>query len=259
MSRGFQLLGYFSCFGAMLLWGGDLVAQTNAPAGAPDESLAAFDAFDDEFGDAAASARGLPLSDPLRHYNRFMFRVNDKAYVWVIKPVARGYAWVVPRPVRISVKSFFTNLGFPARFVNNTLQGKFGRSWTEVERFGINTTMGLLGFFDPADAWFEIKPAPEDFGQTLGRYGVGPGWPVVLPLLGQSTLRDMVGIGVDMFLNPVRYVEPSEVSVAIGVYDRINWISLYLHIYDTVKAEGLDAYTFMRDARLQSREAEIKE
>jgi len=111
--------------------------------------------------------------------------VNDKLYRWVLKPVAKGYKFVVPDPVRVSVRNFFLNLGTPIRAVNALLQGKFGDMGMELARFGINSTIGMAGLFDPAKEFHPTRK-DEDTGQTLGVYGLGPGFYLVLPILGPS-------------------------------------------------------------------------
>ncbi|MFW6283952.1 MAG: VacJ family lipoprotein [Desulfosalsimonas sp.] len=217
-----------------------------------------FDEFDefDEFEDEKDSK---PAADPLSGYNRWMTGVNDKLYFWALKPVATGYAKVTPAVVRRSVGRFFNNLGYPLRFVNNMLQLKVRRAGLETARFVVNTTVGVAGFADPARWWMDLEAYPEDFGQTLGFYGVGGGWHLVLPVLGPSNMRDAVSKFPDRLLNPVAYVDPSEVSAAISVYDRINYTSLHLGEYESLKKEAVDWYIFLRNAYEQNREKKIQE
>jgi len=217
--------------------------------------------FDEDFGefDDFDIPEATPTRDPLRIYNRFMFTCNDKAYTWVLRPVARAYRWVLPKPVRASLQKCANNLGFPVRFVNSGLQGNFKGSAVELARFGINSTVGILGLFDPAASAFDLEPAKEDFGQTLGRYGVGPGWPLVLPLLGPTNIRDAFGMVPDYFLHPFSYIEHWEISVAVKSFEKENYISLHMDEYEAIKEDAFDLYTFVRDAYQQKREAEIKE
>jgi phospholipid-binding lipoprotein MlaA len=221
---------------------------------AEDVADADFDEFDDFDMPEAPPAR-----DPLRGYNRFMHTCNDKAYTWVLRPVARAYRWVLPKPVRASVQKCANNLGFPVRFINSGLQGNFRGAGVELARFGINSTVGILGLFDPAASACDLRPADEDFGQTLGRYGVGPGWPVVLPLLGPTNLRDAFGMVPDYFLHPFSTIEPTESSLAVKSLEKGNYISLHLDEYEAIREDAFDLYTFMRDAYRQKREAEIEE
>ena len=215
------------------------------------EGFAEFDIGED-------SGRG-EVFDPLSGYNRFMTRINDKFYFWILKPAASGYAKVTPAVVRRSVGRFFKNLGYPVRFVNNLLQLKVKRAGVETARFLVNTTVGVAGFADPAEAWMDLEAYPEDFGQTLGVYGVGSGFHLVLPLMGPSNLRDAVGKVPDMFLDPVYYVEPSELAIGISAYDRVNYTSLHLGEYADLKKDAVDWYVFLRSAYEQNRRKKIAE
>ena len=138
------------------------------------------DEFEEEFGDTEENE----VWDPLEGYNRLMTDFNDGFQVYVFVPVTDGYKAVVPEGVRNSIGNFFKNLLFPVRFFNNVLQLKLMNAGEEFARFGINTTIGFFGFFDPAKSVFGLQEHPEDFGQTLGHYGVGGGFHLVLPFLG---------------------------------------------------------------------------
>ncbi|MGM0454152.1 MAG: MlaA family lipoprotein, partial [Thermodesulfobacteriota bacterium] len=198
--------------------------------------------------------------DPLSGYNRAMTTFNDKLYFWVLKPAATGYAWVAPQPVRRSVHRFFKNLGYPVRLVNNLLQLKGEPAADETLRFAFNSTVGVLGFFDPARNWLNLEPHSEDFGQTLGSYGLGGGFPLVLPFMGPSNLRDTVGMVPDLFLDPVDYyVGNVYTSAGLSVYERVNYTSLHLGQYEKLKKDAVDWYIFIRNAYEQNREQAIKE
>lgn len=227
------------------------------PVSADDEDeFEDFEAdLEDEFGDQSE----MDVFDPLSGYNRFMTHVNDKLYFWVLKPVANGYKKVVPEGGRRSIVRFFNNLLFPVRFVNNFLQLKFKCVGSEMARFTVNSTLGILGFGDPAKRWFDLDPCPEDFGQTLGHYGVGSGFHIVLPILGPSNLRDTLGLVPDYFLDPVNHIEGTETEIAVEAYDKMNETSLHLGEYETFKKDALDLYLFIRDTYEQYREEKIKE
>ncbi len=221
-----------------------------------------FDEFDDfsDFDEFDEFDRhDEEVFDPLRRYNRAMTTFNDRAYRWVIEPTASGYAKVMPEPVRRSIQRFFKNLGYPIRLVNNTLQLKGGAALEETSRFLINSTMGVGGLFDPATSRFDLEPRNEDFGQTLGYYGLGGGFHVVLPILGPSNVRDAFGILVDGFLDPVYYVEGVYPGLAIKGVDAINYASLHLGEYERLTAEAIDLYIFLRNAYEQNREKQIRE
>ncbi|MBA4395482.1 MAG: hypothetical protein C0407_18175, partial [Desulfobacca sp.] len=133
------------------------------------------------------------IPDPLEPFNRAMFHFNDKLYFWVLKPVAQGYNKVVPEPARVGVKNFFSNLGFPARFVSCLLQADFKGAATQLGRFVVNTVWGVGGLLDPSSSeQLNIPKQDADLGQTLGIYGLGQGFYIVWPFLGPSSARDSV-------------------------------------------------------------------
>jgi len=229
----------------------------DSPDGTTEPAPESFDGFG-EF-DEFAEKKDAEIFDPLSGYNRAMTTFNDKAYLWVLEPTASGYAMVIPVVARRSVNRFFRNLGYPVRVVNNVLQLKGRPAAEETFRFLINTTAGIAGLFDPAQKWFGLEAHPEDFGQTLGRYGVGGGFPIVLPFLGPSNLRDAIGLIPDGYLYPIDYLDNTYVAVGITVYERINFISLRLGEYEELKKDALDLYIFLRDAYEQNRKKEIRE
>jgi len=146
--------------------------------------------------------------DPLYPYNVAMTYANDAIYSFILDPLAAGYDFVVPDPIQGAVSDFFHNLAYPIRLVNNLLQGKFEDSWVETKRFFINSTLGFAGMSDAAKLHFDLNRSDEDFGQTLGSWGLGGGFPIVLPILGQTNLRDAVGFVADSFANPITYTAP---------------------------------------------------
>jgi phospholipid-binding lipoprotein MlaA len=198
------------------------------------------------------------FADPLEPLNRTFFYVNDKLYFWILKPVAQGYSTVVPEGTRISVKNFFTNIATPVRLVNNLLQGKVKSAGNELLRFGINSTFGMLGLFDVAKSEMGISRQDEDFGQTLGVWGMPPGIYLHWPLLGPSSLRDSVGFAGDYFLDPVNYVSPTVDSIAIKAGDRVNRTSLSIGDYEAIKEEALDPYSAVKDIYYQYRESRVE-
>ena len=190
--------------------------------------------------------------DPLEGYNRAMFGFNDSVDKAVLKPVARGYKKVVPEVARTGVSNFFSNTGDVWIGINNVLQGKVGPGVSDFGRFAINTTVGIVGLFDVAsDAGLEKHN--EDFGQTLGRWGVGPGAYVVLPLLGPSDVRDGLSLVVDMYGNPLRYV--SNVPTRNELYG-VRVVDTRTNLLDAsqlMEEAALDPYAFVRSAYLQRR------
>lgn len=209
-----------------------------------------------EVSSPTATAGDLPspsVWDPLEPVNRAIFVFNDKAYFWLMKPVAQGYGFVVPEPARVSVRNFFSNITTPIRFVNNLLQGRMRDSGTELLRFAINTTVGILGLFDAAKQDFHIDRREEDLGRTLGVYGLGHGVYIVLPLLGPSSLRDAAGLAGDSFLDPVNYLEDFEAVLAVKAFKAENEISLRIGDYEDLKASAIDPYIALKDAYIQNR------
>ena len=195
------------------------------------------------------------LFDPLSGYNTFMTSFNDRFYEYLLKPTAQGYAYIFPQMARNGISNCFENLFFPIRFVNNVLQFKMHNAWQETERFVLNSTMGILGFRDVAGEELGILAHQEDFGQTLGYYGVGSGFHVVLPILGPSNVRDIVGLAADTWLNPITYIEARDAnlvdnttqSFALTAYYMINRTSLHLKEYDDLKKDAIELYPFLRD------------
>jgi len=229
------------------------------------------DEFNEDFGDDFDGdyAKIEEVFDPLSSYNRVMTTFNDKVFIYALNPTAKGYAYIFPKTVRSGVSNFFDNLMFPLRFVNNILQFKFQNSVEELGRFLINTTFGLAGFMDPAKTELGWEQHNEDFGQTLGFYGVGEGLHVVLPFLGPSNLRDMVGLVADSYTSPLsttgasdlRYKIPDTLtqSLAISTTDIVNGTSLRLGLYESLKKDSFDLYPYFRDLYNQRRNTLIKE
>jgi len=198
------------------------------------------------------------ISDPIEPVNRGIFYVNDKLYRWVLKPVAKGYKFVVPDPVRVSVRNFFLNLGTPIRAVNALLQGKFGDTGTELARFGINSTIGIAGLFDAAKE-FHLTRKDEDTGQTLGVYGLGPGFYLVLPILGPSDARDAVGLVGDTYLDPLTYLLSFEWALGAQFVRSQTDLTFRINEYEELTDAAVDPYAAVKDFYHQYRAKKIKE
>lgn len=204
----------------------------------------------------------LAEKDPLEGFNRAVWAVNRGADKVVVKPVTQVYRTVAPKPARDGVRNFFANVAEPFSFINNMLQGKPDRAVRNLGRFLVNTTAGIGGLFDHASR-VGIKPASEDFGQTLAAWGANGGPYLVLPLLGPSTLRDGVGTGVAQFADPYR-VCLSECGLPHGVplaLTATQVISIRDGLIETgadsFLESSLDPYAAARSAFLQRRRAEI--
>ena len=191
--------------------------------------------------------------DPFETFNRGMFWFNDKAYFYVMKPVARGWRWLAPEPLRQGFRNFVSNLRSPIRFVNATLQGKFSDAGHELTRFGVNSTLGIGGLFDPAKIHFGIDKKIEDTGQTLAHYGVNPGPYLVLPFLGPSNFRDGIGLLGDIYFSLVPVLFENRYYWLVISGDIINFLSIDKDTYEGIKKDALDPYLFLRDAYSQYR------
>jgi len=180
-------------------------------------------------------------------------------YFFVLKPVATIYSIIIPEPGRVAIYRFFKNLLFPIRLVNNLLQLKFEQAGIEFDRFVVNTTIGILGLGDPAKTLLNLDFKEEDFGQTLGHYGIGSGFYIVLPILGPSNLRDIFGMVPDFFLVPINYLDNLKVTASIYTGDIVNNTSLHIGEYESIKKDAIDFYTFIRDGYEQKRKTLIEE
>lgn len=233
-----------------------------APGESPAAEAEALSAEDEAFAFAEAlnedEAPAPQIADPLYYWNKGMFHFNDKLYLWGLKPVAEVYRAVLPRPFRTGIRNFYENIKMPIRFVNCLLQGKTDRAGVELGRFMVNTVFGGLGFWNMADLESNLqKPPEEDLGQTFGAYGIGNGFYLVMPILGPSTLRDTFGRAGDMFIDPVAYLAP-EASPFLRTYERINWLSLNIGDYESVKEAAVDPYESFKNIYLQYREKAVK-
>ena len=259
----------------------EVIIEQTAPAEPGSVLLAAVEekTADDIFDPfAKPGEEGVEEYDPWEPFNMQMFEFNRQVDRWVLKPVAKGYNFVVPNPVQIGVSNFFYNLRFPPRFFNNVFQGKMKGAGIEVGRFLVNSTVGIGGLMDVAQH-LDLKTPEEDGGQTLGFYGVKPGPYLVIPLLQPFTVRDLVGYIADIFLNPINWlVAPlievknvpsliphtsrttnTVVQVGSRVFQIVNERSLNLEKFQGVEEATLDLYTAVRNAYLQGRAKAIQE
>ncbi len=193
--------------------------------------------------------------DPWEGFNRGVFAFNETLDRYALKPAAQGYRFVTPDPVETGVGNFFSNLGEIGTTLNSLLQAKPGNAGIATGRFLINSTVGVLGFFDVA-SHLDLVGREEDFGQTLAVWGVGEGPYVVLPLLGPSTVRDAAGIPVDAYADPLTYVEEDEVRYSLFALDVIDTRAGLL---DQEKLIRGDRYSFIRDSWLQRRRFEVND
>ncbi|MEO7337974.1 MAG: VacJ family lipoprotein [Caldimonas sp.] len=200
---------------------------------------------------AARAGPGQRL-DPWEKWNRKVFAFNEGLDVRVLKPVATAYTDVVPQPVRNGVGNFFGNVQDAWSAINNMLQGKFTNGFQDVVRVGTNTLFGLFGVVDVAtEMGFDHQY--EDFGQTLGRWGVGAGAYLVLPVFGPSTVRDTAALPLDRAASPALLINNGSTQAGIITLQLINTRASLLGASKVIDDISLDKYTFVRDAYLQRR------
>jgi phospholipid-binding lipoprotein MlaA len=190
--------------------------------------------------------------DPLEPVNRGIYQFNENVDKAILKPVAQGYRYVVPQFIRASVSNFFSNLNDVVVALNNLLQGKVTTAYSDLGRVAINSTLGVLGLFDVASE-AGIEKHEEDFGQTLGYWGVGDGPFLMLPFFGPSNARDAVGRVADYYSDPVTYVNEMRVRNWMWGTRIVNRRSELLDASTVLQTAALDPYEFVRDAYLQRR------
>ncbi len=238
-----------------------VLASEGSTAKAP-EPPAKTEDLGGEYKEEPQEEQAPTIADPIEPFNRTMFEFNDKLYFWLLKPVAQGYKAVVPEEARVSVKNFFSNLGFPIRFVSCLLQADVSCAATEVGRFTVNTIWGIGGLMDPAAGQnLDLRKQDVDLGQTLGIWGVGQGFYIVWPFIGPSSARDSVDIAGEYFLYPLSYtgdIAPWYVWPIVRSYEEVNRTSLRIGDYEALKEAAIDPYLAVRDAYVQYRWKKVK-
>lgn len=203
---------------------------------------------------AAAAAEG----DPIEPVNRGIFWFNDKLDVWVLEPVAKGWDFVLPQRVQQSVTNFFDNLRSPVVLVNDVLQAKPRRAAITLTRFALNTVVGIGGLFDAA-APLGLDGHDEDFGQTLGYWGVPPGPYLMLPILGPSNPRDGVGMIADSFAAVYPFFVGVVYTIGPRVVSVVNQRAQVLDEVRDAKEASVDYYVFVRNAYVQHRREQVRD
>lgn len=254
----------------------DVSSSSSSRKAAVDSSKNALDEPLDPFSKQGEDA--VEEYDPWEPLNTKVFDFNWQLDRWVLKPVAKGCNFVVPDLVQIGIANFFYNIRVTSRFMNNLFQGKFKGAGIEAGRFVINTTVGIVGFFDVAQR-LNLTTPEEDTGQTLGFYGVNPGPYVMVPLLGPHTVRDLAGYVGDIALNPVHWLmfpiieidaipsliphgsrmTSSLILLTANTTEIVTYRSLDLEKFQGVEESTLDLYAAVRNAYLQMRAKAIRE
>ena len=203
-------------------------------------------------GGCATACSGTSNVDPLEPINRPIYRFNDVTDRYILRPVGRGYNYVLPQPVRNGIGNFFDNITYPVTIVNGALQGKFSQAGWDSIRFLMNSTFGILGFMDLATSE-GLPKNNEDLGQTFAVWGIPSGPYIVLPLLGPSTVRDGIGILGNVRVNPLIQLDNSSIRDKLLILWTIETRAALIGP-DEIIQEAFDPYLFVRDAYLQNRE-----
>jgi phospholipid-binding lipoprotein MlaA len=230
-------------------------APSDTPAG-PSGTSASSDDFGNVTEEQADVAEGPRIADPVEPWNRAMYHLNDKFYFWLLKPAAQGYKRVVPEDFRGLFSNFYRNIKAPVRILNNLFQLRPVDAGRELTRFVVNSTVGVAGLRDCAKECFHIEGREADFGQTLGKYGLGFGFYIVWPIIGPSSARDTVGWAADRYASPATYVDSDTFSLekaGLFTHEAVNGASFRIGDYETLKEAAIDPYVAMRDAYRQYR------
>ena len=251
----FSLLALLVCLSGCAVSGKDPAAKPGRPVSSA-------------VGDDFANVPVQKVNDPLERFNRTMFGFNDELYTHAFRPLAHGYVIIVPRPVRTSISNFFDNVQFPVRFINSVLQGKLKRSAQEAGKFVFNSTFGVGGLIRVSDHVSGLEDVPpEDFGLTLGVWGIPAGPYIVVPVLGPSDCRDMVGYAGDYVMSPLNWYSVGiihhsyisrAVSISLSGVRYINALPKNVETYDQMKSAAVDPYIAVRDAYLSHRADQMK-
>lgn len=204
-------------------------------------------------GCASTGVTNNDYADPLEPFNRTVYEFNEFVDTYAARPLARAYQKITPEPVDRGITNFFSNLDEVPTAFNNLLQFKVKEAFSDIGRLAVNTTVGILGFMDVATG-MGLEKHEEDFGQTLGRWGIPPGPYLVLPIIGPRNIRDGVGFAVDWVTNPIYY------RIGDNKYGWTMWILRYvdrrsdmLRSQKAFESAAIDPYVFTRDSYMQRR------
>ena len=253
MNKFMKTYRYFIVFSLFLLWVFSVVVAGSVCA---QESFPDFLGEDSTETDFLDESPQVAVNDPLEPMNRVFFEFNDDLYEWIVKPTMKGYSWIFPLELREAFGNFFLNVAMPVRLVNSLLQGNMEKTGVVLERFLINSTVGVWGFADVANVEFDIKPRRADFGQTLGKWGLGEGIYFCWPVIGPSSVRDSVGFVADVYAHPLPYfTDDSVFLISYYMTNRLNTLSLNPDVYEDLKRYSVDPYVAARQAYYDYRKA----
>lgn len=199
------------------------------------------------------------IADPIESWNRFWFKFNDIFFIHIAKPVYSGWKYITPEVLRNGIGNLYYNSLFPTRFINSILQFRFFEAGVEFSRFMMNImgSAGLANLAKNKKTIVPVDPSGEDFGQTLGRWGIGPGFYIVWPFLGPSSLRDSIGRAGDYFTDPITYMRPWEYALGTEGIVHLNDLGNILPAYEDLKSIAIDPYIAMREAYAAMRKNQI--
>jgi phospholipid-binding lipoprotein MlaA len=203
--------------------------------------------------DLALEETAEPYPDAIEGFNRGVFSFNDGFITYVFSPFDTVYTGFFPQDIRNGFGNFYRNLGYPIRLVNALLQFKFDKVGKETASFALNTFFGVGGLFNITRNMPSLQCSPEDFSQTLAFWGLGEGTYLVIPIMGPSSVRDVVGTVADSFLHPLSLVTPDSARYALVGHSRVNEASARLPAYKELKEDSFDFYTSMKDVFFQYR------
>jgi phospholipid-binding lipoprotein MlaA len=206
---------------------------------------------------SSCSTTGSSKNDPLEPMNRAIFQFNEVVDDNIFEPVAETYKYITPDPVETGVSNFFSNIGEVSTIANDVFQFKFKQAGHDVLRFSINTTIGMLGIFDVATS-VGLKKNNEDFGQTLGYWGIPQGPYLVLPFFGASTFRDAPGLYADMQISPINQLDNEE-ELTLNALNAISTRARLLRATKILDTAAKDKYIFIRESYLQKRESMVND
>lgn len=193
----------------------------------------------------------LAIEDPLQGYNRVMFAANDFFIMWLMRPVSRGYEFIIPLYFRELIGKIYDNSQMPSKVLSNLCRGRYTGAGIEFSRFLINSTIGIGGAYDPAYKWWDLKAYPSDFGATFADWGFKHGAYIVLPIQGSTSIRNGIGLIFDTATDPMFWISwfiiPFPINIAISGGLRVNGASLVISEYERLHYSSIDFYTTMRN------------
>lgn len=214
--------------------------------------VSATDAAVVDGNDEAKQFKG-EYNDPLEPINRVIFNFNHGFYYYVFIPVAKGYDYIVPEKAKDNVDNVFSNLREPLNFVNNVLSLEGKAASRNLGRFLVNSTVGVLGIFDVADHWFDIKPSHRKLDDMLTSYSVGDGPYIVLPVFGPSDVKSSASTILEGLFHPVNLAISSPESTSILVTNGVHDFSYQVELYETLRAQSEDPYIYFRNQHIQAK------